>query len=122
MFKDKDSLYANYLLRCGLEDLDFAYDEFVNDIYTVRWGKPITSQTCGGGLIALSLAYKLTNNNKYLDIIEDFVNKVIATQETNKDVQQIKDLKVKADTLIKIQNQKNVLYVEGKTEIINQFK
>ena len=86
VFKERDPLYANYLLRCGLEDLDFAYDEFINDIYTVRWGKPITSQTCGCGLITLSLAYKFTNNNKYLDIIEDFVNKVVTTQETNKDV------------------------------------
>lgn len=64
------------------------------------------------------------NSDKKIYIVDTSnpLNTSYISEETNKDVQQIKDLKVKSDTLIKIQNQKNVLYVEGKTEIINQFK
>ena len=50
------------------------------------------------------------------------LNTLYISDETNPNVQQISDLKVKSDTLIKIQNKQNVLYIEGKNEIINHFK
>lgn len=64
------------------------------------------------------------NSDKKIYIVDTAnpLNTLYISDETNSNVQQISDLKVKSDTLIKIQNKQNVLYIEGKNEIINHFK
>lgn len=83
LFKDKNETYAQYLLRLAKEDFDFAKYEYENDIYTVRWGKTITSQTLGALCFASSLLFETTNDIKYLKFSEENIRTVIKTQDNN---------------------------------------
>lgn len=82
-FKGVDDMYSESLKRLAIEDLEHAIREYNEGIYTVRWGKPITSQTLGCALVALSYIYKLTKDNKYIDLIKKYSLEVIKTQETD---------------------------------------
>lgn len=82
-FKNIDPMYSESLARLAEEDLEHAIREYDNNIYTIRWGKPITSQTLGAALVALSYVYRLTNNNKYINLIIKYTKEVLATQETD---------------------------------------
>ena len=68
----------------------------------------------------------MINNNSdkkiYLVDLANSLNKKYVSEESNSSVQSASDLKVKDNTLIKISNKSNVLYLEGKDNIINQFK
>ena len=67
----------------------------------------------------------ISNNSDkkiYLVDLANPLNKKYISEESNSDVQSAVDLKVKDNTLIKISNKSNVLYLEGKDNIINQFK
>ena len=66
-----------------------------------------------------------TNNSDkkiYLVDLANTLNQKYISEESNSGVQSAADLKVKDNTLIKISNKSNVLYLEGKDNIINQFK
>jgi len=80
-FKEIDPMYSESLKRLAIEDLEHAIREYDNNIYTIRWGKPITSQTLGAALVALSYIYELTKDRKYIDLIKTYSNEVIKTQE-----------------------------------------
>lgn len=67
----------------------------------------------------------ITNNSDkkiYLVDLANELNKKYISEESNSNVQSAADLKVKDNTLIKISNKTNTLYLEGKDNIINQFK
>lgn len=68
----------------------------------------------------------IINNNSdkkiYLVDLANTLNQKYISEESNSGVQSAGDLKVKDNTLIKISNKNNVLYLEGKDSIINQFK
>lgn len=85
-FKNTDEIYSRFLLRSGLEDLNFALSQYENNIYTVRWGEPIISQTSGAALVSLCLAYKITKDKMYLDNIYKYVKDVLYCQETSDDI------------------------------------
>jgi len=68
----------------------------------------------------------MINNNSdekiYLVDLANSLNQKYISEESNSGAQSASDLKVKDNTLIKISNKSNVLYLEGKDNIINQFK
>jgi len=68
----------------------------------------------------------LINNNLdkkiYLVDLDNPLNNKYISEESDSSVQNASNLKVKDNTLIKISNKNNVLYIEGKDNIINQFK
>ena len=80
-FVDYDKTYADFLKRCAIEDFHFALDQYKNDIYTARWGKPITSVCVGSMLSAIRPLYELTNDDKYLKIALDYFEQIINCQE-----------------------------------------
>ena len=71
--------------------------------------------------------YQTIVNNSYdkkvyvVDLANSLNNKYIS-DESNSNAQKANELKVKDNTLIKINNKNNVLYIEGKDNILNQFK
>lgn len=79
----KDTIYKEYLQRLAIEDYNFALYELENNIYTVRWGKPISSQTLGLLVTCASLLYKLTGDNIYTSHIIKYTKDLMKTQETN---------------------------------------
>lgn len=85
-FANIDKIYAEFLKRCAIEDFDFAIDQYKNNIYTVRWGKPIECVVVGSMLSAASTLYQLTNNQKYIDISIEYYENIINCQETEKDI------------------------------------
>lgn len=85
VFENQDKIYSEYLKRSAIEDFNFALDEYKNGIYTVRWGKPIVSQTLGSLLLAASNLYEITNNKEYLDIAYSYSKELMACQEVNKE-------------------------------------
>lgn len=67
----------------------------------------------------------ISNNSDkkiYLVDLSNPLNKSYLSEESNSNVQNISELRVKNDTLIKVNNKNNVLYLEGKDNIINEFK
>ena len=86
VFNGVDQIYSDYLKRSAIEDFKFALDEYENGIYTVRWGRPITSQTIGALLLAASNLYEITNNKEYLDIAYKYSEDLIKCQETNREL------------------------------------
>lgn len=68
----------------------------------------------------------LINNNMdkkiYLVDLANPLNKSYISDTGNSSVQNISELRVKDDTLIKISNKSNVMYIEGKDSIIDSFK
>ena len=65
---------------------------------------------------------KNSDKKIYLVDLANPLNKKYVSEESNSGVQSASDLKVKDNTLIKVSNKSNVLYLEGKDNIINQFK
>lgn len=63
-----------------------------------------------------------SDKNIYLVDMANSLNKSYLAEEGNSNVQNITELKVKNDTIIKVKNKSNVLYLEGKDNIINEFK
>jgi len=62
------------------------------------------------------------NNNIYIVDLANPLNASYKSEESNPDVQKASDLKVKKDSMIKIENKANILYIESKDEILAQFK
>lgn len=65
---------------------------------------------------------KNSDKKIYLVDLSSPLNQKYVSEESNSGVQSASDLKVKDNTLIKVSNKNNVLYLEGKDNIINQFK
>lgn len=82
-FKKRNNTYYDFLLRLAISDFDFASYEYNNNIFTVRWGSPICSQTLGALLVCAGILYELTNDKKYLEYLENHVEDVISTQESD---------------------------------------
>ena len=61
------------------------------------------------------------NSNIYIVDLSNTLNSVYKSEESNSSVQKASDLKVKKDTMIKIENKANTLYIESKDEILAQF-
>lgn len=61
------------------------------------------------------------NKNVYLVDLSKALNSSYINEQTNPNVQKASDLKVKKDTMIKIENKTNTLYIESKDEILAQF-
>ncbi len=63
------------------------------------------------------------DNKKTLNIynvdLSNSINEAKLKNWGNKDAQNYSELKIKGNTLIKIEEGKNVLYLEGKEEILN---
>lgn len=63
------------------------------------------------------------DNKKTLNIynvdLSNSINKAKLKDLGNKEAQNYSELKIKGNTLIKIEEGKNVLYLEGKEEILN---
>ena len=79
----KDECFREWCLDASINDFYFAIREYDNGIYTKRWGKSMDSQTGGALLSAASSLYKATNDDKYLEVAGKYVQKVLATQETD---------------------------------------
>ena len=64
-----------------------------------------------------------SNNNKKIYIVDTSnpLNAMYISEETNPNAQKASELKIKDNTMIKISNQQNVLYIENKDEIISHF-
>lgn len=73
-----------------------------------------------------SVYKNIVSNNSdkkiYIVDINNPLNTLYISEETNPNAQKASDLKIKDNTMIKISNQKNILYVEDKNEIISYFK
>lgn len=82
-FKDKDETFALWCLRSAKEDFDFAVKGYEDGIYTERWGPSIASQTSGAASLAASILYKITKDEKYLNIGVKYAKIVLACQENN---------------------------------------
>lgn len=85
-FREIDKKYADFLRRTSIEDFYFALDQYKNDIYTVRWGRPIECVVVGSMLTAAASLYKLTLDTKYIDISLEYYDRIIDCQEQEKEV------------------------------------
>lgn len=81
VFKDIDVIFYNWCKRAAIEDFNFALNEYENNIYTIRWGEPIESQTMGSAILAAAELYELTKDNKYLEKAIEFSKIVMNCQE-----------------------------------------
>lgn len=68
-----------------------------------------------------SIAEKNTDKSIYLVDLDDSLNKKYISEESNSAVQNASELKVKDNTLIKINNKKNVEYIEDRNTILSYF-
>lgn len=82
-------------------------DDNLNDVYSVY-----------------KSAYELKDEalKMYTADIDSPFNKDYIAEESNFSISQISDLKIKEDTLIKIEDSKLVEYFEGKDDIVNELK
>ena len=58
----------------------------------------------------------------YIVDISNPLNNAYVSEESNSNVQKASDLKIKDNTLIKINQKQNVEYIEGKDQILSYFK
>lgn len=84
-FKDVDQIYSDWCKRSAIEDFKFACEEYEQKIYTVRWGEPIESQTCGAAILAACEIYAITNDAYYLEKAKSFAQIVMDCQEKGND-------------------------------------
>lgn len=68
-----------------------------------------------------NIAQNNTDKSIYLVDINNPLNTLFVSEDSNSNVQDPSELKVKDNTLIKIQNKKNVEYVEDKNVILSYF-
>lgn len=66
--------------------------------------------------------YNNSDKNIYIVDMGNPLNEKYKSEESNKEVNSASDLKINGDTMIKVSNKQNVMYVEGVNEILNQFK
>ena len=85
LFKDLDIIYSDWCKRSAIEDFKFACSEYLNKIYTVRWGEPIESQTMGAAILAACEIYVITNDIFYLEKALEFSKIVMNCQEKGND-------------------------------------
>ena len=81
-FKEIDPIYADWCRRSAIEDFDFARVGYLQGIHTKRWGSNVDAQVAGHGMIAACELYKLTNDNMYLDVANEYAKIVMSCQET----------------------------------------
>ncbi len=62
-----------------------------------------------------------TDKSIYIVDLNNPLNRSYVSDESNKEVQKASDLKVKDNTLIKINNKQNVEYIEDKDAILSYF-
>ena len=62
------------------------------------------------------------NTKLYKVNVDEAINGFVFSNEENTSVQSYKDLKVKAPTLITIENRKNISYVSGSDKVIDIIK
>ncbi len=62
------------------------------------------------------------NTKLYKVNVDEAINGFVLSNEENTSVQSYKDLKVKAPTLITIENRKNISYVSGSDKVIDIIK
>lgn len=80
-YKDVDKAFASWNLRAAIEDFDFAVSGYKEGIFTKRWGPSIPSQVSGAGVLAASILYKITKDNKYLEVGSKYAKTILACQE-----------------------------------------
>ena len=85
VFKDSDEIFAGWCLRSAIEDFKFATEEYENNIYTLRWGPTIESQTSGVAVLAACELYMATSNEYYLEKAKSFAEIVMDCQEKGSD-------------------------------------
>lgn len=61
------------------------------------------------------------NNNIYIVDLSNALNTSYVSEENTPNAQNASDLKVKKDTMIKVENKSNTLYIESKDQILAQF-
>ena len=81
LFKDSNEILSSWSLRSAIEDFKFAAEEYENNIYTVRWGPCIESQTCGVAILAACEIYQATQNEYYLEEACKYAKIVMECQE-----------------------------------------
>ncbi len=81
VFKDSDEIYSKWCKRSAIEDFEFASVGYIEGKYSKRWGPSIPSQTLGCGLLAASLLYEVTKDEKYLKIAAQYADVVMNCQE-----------------------------------------
>ncbi|HEY8445198.1 MAG TPA: glycoside hydrolase family 9 protein [Bacilli bacterium] len=81
MFKDIDSVFADWCKRSAIEDFDFAVYGYQNNIYTKRWGPGPDAQVCGAGALAAAELYTLTQDEKYLQQGSEYAKTILACQQ-----------------------------------------
>ena len=81
MFEEIDPVYAAWCKRAAIEDFDFAKEGYQKGIHTVRWGSNVDSQVAGHGIIAACELYKITNDQYYLDVANEYAKIVMSCQE-----------------------------------------
>ena len=82
VYKDEDSVFADWCLRSAKEDFEFAKIGYEQGIYTKRWGPNVDSQVCGHGSIAACELYKCTNDLYYIDVAANYAKIILACQQS----------------------------------------
>lgn len=81
IYKDEDPIFADWCLRCAVEDYEHAVREIENGIYTKRWGKTPESQLYGEAILTCVMLYNSTNESKYLDDAVEYAKIVMECQQ-----------------------------------------
>ena len=68
-----------------------------------------------------NIADSQTDKSIYLVDLSNPLNQSYVSDESNKDVQKASDLKVKDNTLIKINNKTNIKYIDDRNTILSYF-
>ena len=82
LFKEEDKVFSDWCLRVAKEDFYFGSQGYKDGIYTKRWGPNIDSVVCGHGIVAACELYKVTEDEKYLNVAKEYASIVMKCQQT----------------------------------------
>ncbi len=82
VYKEEDSVFADWCLRSAKEDFEFAKVGYEQGIYTKRWGPNIDSQVCGHGAIAACELYKCTLDSYYISVAKVYGKIILECQQS----------------------------------------
>lgn len=82
VYKEEDSVFADWCLRSAKEDFEFAKVGYEQGIYTKRWGPNIDSQVCGHGAIAACELYKCTLDSYYINVAKEYGKVILECQQS----------------------------------------
>lgn len=81
LFKNSDPVFADWCQRAASSDFWFGVNGYKEGRYTKRWGPGPDVQVSGAAVLAASEIYAITKDDKYLNVAEEFADKIASSQQ-----------------------------------------